>query len=170
MTAPILQTARLTLRPLAASDRAAITDALSNWNVTRWLSQPPFPYRLSDAEAFIAMVKDDVTSPHWALDRGAGLIGVISVKPELGYWLAQPHHGQGLMTEAANAVVDWYFNDHTDPIVSSHFAGNSTSRTILTKLGFINTHTETIIPASSDAPVTLQRMILTRAAWGRANG
>ena len=153
----------MVLRPLTVADSSAIAAALSCWDVTRWLSQPPFPYTLSDAEAFIAMVKDDETSPHWALDRGAGLIGVISVKPELGYWLAQPHHGQGLMTEAANAAVDWYFTDHTDPIMSSHFAGNATSRTILTKLGFINTHTETIIPASSDAPVTLQRMILTRA-------
>jgi RimJ/RimL family protein N-acetyltransferase len=165
MNVPILQTARLTLRPLVKGDRAAITDGLSCWDVTRWLSQVPFPYTLADADAFLAMLADDAENAHWALDQGAGLIGVISVKPDLGYWLTAAHHGQGLMTEAAEAVLNWYFQDHEGPVISGHFAGNAASRRVLTKLGFTDTHTETITPVSSDAPVTLQRMALTRAAW-----
>ena len=163
MTVPTLQTARLMLRPLRGSDRAAITDALNHWDVARWLSVVPFPYTLADADEFIDMAQHNPGDAHWAIDQGAGLIGVISVKPDMGYWLAQSHHGQGLMTEAANAVVEWYFTHYNDPVVSGYHAGNAASRAILTKLGFTDTHTETITPANSDAPVTSQRMILTRA-------
>lgn len=170
MTVPILQTARLTLRPLALSDRTAITDALGNWNVTRWLSQVPFPYTLADADSFIGMVQHSPDDAHWAIDQGAGLIGLISVKPDLGYWLDQTQHGQGLMTEAVHAVLTWYFTAHTAPVISGHFAGNAASRAILTKLGFTDTNIETITPFNADTPVALQRMVLTPTAWGRANG
>ena len=165
MTVPILQTARLTLRPLAASDSTAITEALSNWDVTRWLSQVPFPYTRADADSFIGMVQHSPDDAHWAIDQGAGLIGLISVKPDLGYWLDQSHHGQGMMTEAARAVLTWYFTHHTAPVLSGHFAGNAASRAILTKLGFTDTHIETITPVNADTPVPLQRMVLTRDHW-----
>lgn len=170
VTVPTLQTARLTLRPLAWSDRAAITDALNNWDITRWLSQVPFPYTLADADQFIDMAQRSPDDAHWAIDQGAGLIGVISVKPDLGYWLDQAHHGQGVMTEAARAVVTWYFTDHPGPVISGHFVGNAASRAILTRLGFTDTHIETVTPVGADAPVTLQRVVLTRAAWDRVNG
>jgi RimJ/RimL family protein N-acetyltransferase len=170
VTVPTLRTARLTLRPLASSDRAAMTDALSNWAVTRWLSQVPFPYTIADADSLIGMVQQNRDDAHWALDQGEGLIGLISVKPDLGYWLDQAHHRKGLMTEAARAVVTWYFTDRAAPVISGHFSGNVASRAILTGLGFTNTRTETITPVCADTPVTLQRMVLTRAAWDRANG
>ncbi|WP_322889047.1 MULTISPECIES: GNAT family N-acetyltransferase [unclassified Yoonia] len=170
MTVPILQTARLTLRPLAASDSTAITDTLRNWDVTRWLSQVPFPYTLADADSFIEMVQHSPDDAHWAIDQGAGLIGLISVKPDLGYWLAQAYHRQGVMTEAARAVLTWYFTDQTAPVLSGYFAGNAASRAILTKLGFTDTHIETIMPVNADAPVALQRMELTWATWNQTNG
>ncbi|MFN3664171.1 GNAT family N-acetyltransferase [Yoonia sp.] len=165
VTVPPLQTARLTLRPLVVDDCTAIAEALGNWEVTRWLSQAPFPYARDDAKAFIDMVRNDADAAHWAIDLGFRLIGVISVKPDLGYWLDQAQHGQGLMREAAHAVVDWYFTDHTAPLISGHFAGNAASRAILTGLGFTDTHTETITPVSSDAAVTLYRMALTHKRW-----
>jgi RimJ/RimL family protein N-acetyltransferase len=170
VTVPVLRTARLTLRPLVSSDRTAIATALGSWDVTRWLSQVPFPYRLADADSFIGMVQQSPDDAYWAIDQGAGLIGLISVKPDLGYWLDQRHHGQGVMTEAARAVLTWYFTDHTAPVLSGHFAGNAASRAILTKLGFTDTHTETITPVNADTPVALQQMVLTPAAWDRANG
>ncbi|RYH03102.1 N-acetyltransferase [Salipiger sp. IMCC34102] len=51
--APRLSTARLTLRPVVPADAPAIVAALSDWEVTRWLTLVPFPYTRADADGWI---------------------------------------------------------------------------------------------------------------------
>lgn len=163
MTGGIIQTERLVLRPLVANDAAAITAALNVFDVAKWLSAPPYPYTLADAEYYISDIAPSETN--WAIDDGTGLIGLIGCKPDLGYWLDQRHHGRGLMTEAARAVVDWYFNNETADLISGHFVGNIGSRTVLLRLGFSDTHMESVTPPATGEVVDLQRMKLTYKQW-----
>ena len=163
MTVPILTTRRLTLRPVAASDAPAIVRAMSNWEVVQWLSAPPFPYSLADAACFISDIVPQTTT--WAIDAGEGLIGVIGVKPDLGYWLDTEFHGQHVMSEASAAVTDWYFSQTADDLISGHFAGNAASRNVLEKLGFVDTQLTRVTQESTQSEVSVQRMVLTHARW-----
>ena len=159
---PILRTGRLVLRPLETRDAEAITRAFADWEVIRWLAAPPHPYALSDALAFIALDAPDRWAITLADDR---LIGCISLGSELGYWLDPAHQGQGLMTEAARAVVADHFASSDEALVSGHFEGNSRSRGVLLKLGFENTHVARTHAHSHGSEVANQRMALTAARW-----
>ena len=165
---PVLATRRLLLRPIVPDDAPAIARGMSNWDVVQWLTAPPFPYALTDAHHFIDEIVPDTTT--WAIDAGEGLIGVIGVKPDLGYWLDAEYHGQRIMSEAAEAVVAWYFEGRDDDLVSGHFVGNGVSQRVLRKLGFAETALEDVLQTATQENVKLQRMILTRQAWENRNG
>ncbi|WP_368183483.1 GNAT family N-acetyltransferase [Aestuariibius sp. HNIBRBA575] len=169
MAVPTLTTTRLTLRPLVVKDVDAITDALSDFNITRWLTNAPFPYAKSDAQWFVQHVANHPDDMNWAIDAGDGLIGMIGVKPDLGYWLNANNHGQGIMTEAANCAVAWYFQNFSKPLASGHFQGSHASRAILTKLGFHDTHVEQVVPKATNAEITLHRMSLSQSDWANQN-
>ena len=160
-----LRTARLTLRPLTAADDAAIVAALTAWEVVRWLTAVPWPYSPADAVHSRTVIAADPMHPHWAIDAGDGLIGIVSVKPDLGYWLAPAHQGQGLMTEAATAVVAATFAAGADRLISGHLPGNVPSRRLLRHLGFTDTHVTAAHHRPSGDTVPVQRMAPTAQAW-----
>lgn len=163
MTPPVLETRRLTLRPITIDDAADITRGLSNWDVIQWLTGPPFPYALADAHAFITDVVP--LSPMWAIDAGDGLIGVIGLHPDLGFWLDVDYHGQRIMTEAASAVVAWHFEQQATSLMSCHHLGNDASRAVLRKLGFSDCGTETHLQKSTQENVAVKRMVLDQSTW-----
>jgi RimJ/RimL family protein N-acetyltransferase len=139
-----IKTNRILLRALSMADAPAIAEGIRPFEVIKWLAVPPYPYAASDAEAFLEQ--------RWAsrtgVDATAGLIsegrlcGICSIEPRdrgpvLGYWLAQPAWGRGLMTEAARALLTQFFNHgDADQVVSGYFAGNRASARVLEKLGF----------------------------------
>ena len=165
MSTPILETQRLTLRPITLFDAADINAALNQPDVPGWLTNVPYPYTLSDAEDFIRDIAQDPDDPHWAIDAGAGLIGVISIGRELGYWLNADHHGKGYMTEAARAVVTYHFTQTDADLHSGYHLGNAASCNVLTKLGFVDTIVEEQIKVATGKPVNIQRMVLTKDSW-----
>ena len=57
--------------------------------------------------------------------------------PELGYWLGVEHWGQGFGTEAARAVIDFFFEEFdNEHLISGARVANPSSRNILEKCGF----------------------------------
>jgi RimJ/RimL family protein N-acetyltransferase len=167
---PELTTRRLILRPLVAGDGPRIMKTLNIWDVTRWLTLVPFPYGEKDAAWFLDHVTQPEAGTVWAIDAGDGLIGVISVKPDLGYWLDPAFHGQGYMTEAAHSVLRWYFARSSEPLVSGYHTGNHASRGVLRKLGFRETCQERAVRVSDGAEVVIQRMALSPDGWREAHG
>lgn len=170
--ATAIETERLTLRPLRMDDAAEVAAGIGDVRVLRNLTSPPYPYALSDAEWFI---RENAHKPgHYAICRD-GLIGVITLRPraeggadDLGYWLAVDHWGQGLMTEAATAVVTRHFAASDATLTSGHVLDNAGSRNVLCKLGFRDTNRAfDHIPARGE-DCELQRMELTRADWAFA--
>lgn len=84
---------------------------------------------------------------------------------ELGYWLGRPFWGQGLMTEAANALVADFFKHAGQELWSGYFPANAASRNVLAKLGFQPSHRETAQSRPLGRPVELQKVILKAADW-----
>jgi diaminopimelate epimerase len=149
---PVLTTRRLTLRPLAPGDAAAIQRLADNPRVSANLLTMPSPYTIPDAHRFIAMNQRSVHSGawvNWALTRRpAGgeeeFLGVLGLRlernqdrAEVGYWLGEAYWGQGLMPEAVRAVAGWAFaNLGLNKLWAGRFAENPASGRVLEKAGF----------------------------------
>ena len=62
---------------------------------------------------------------------------------ELGYWLAQPYWGQGLMTEVVKALIERAFEElGFERLWAGYYDGNERSRRVMEKCGFTYDHTE----------------------------
>jgi len=137
-----IRTSRLLLRPQVESDIPAIVAGLNDYGVTGYLTVVPYPYTDADATAWIAMQQPARPgAAQFAIDLpGTGLIGVVGIGKELGYWLGRRHHGHGYMTEASEALLDWHFALLPHSVVpSGAHVGNEASLRVQKKLGFVDT-------------------------------
>jgi ribosomal-protein-alanine N-acetyltransferase len=145
---PELQTTRLLLRPLAIEDAEQIQKLFPRWEIVKYLNAVvPWPYPPDGAEHFVREIALPEMArgvswfwsirPKTALEQ---LIGVISLttKPagNRGFWLGQKWQGKGLMTEACDAVTDYWFEELRQPVLSVPKAiANEASRRISVKQG-----------------------------------
>lgn len=132
-----LRTARLWLRPVSASDEKAVLTAFSDPNVTRWLARVPTPYGPAEFRDFVENLA--CIGQTYAIDDGTGLVGVVELSEELGYWIAPWAQGQGYASEAARAVLAAWFADHDDRVCAHFQQGNTRSGRLLVSLGFRET-------------------------------
>ena len=136
------------LRPLEIADATQIQELFPHWEVVKHLNdRVPWPYPADGAHQFLS----DVALP--SMERGEQwswsirlksdphqLIGCISlmkgVHENRGFWLGLPWHGQGLMTEASDAVTDFWFNTLKYQVLRVPKAvANTASRRISEKQG-----------------------------------
>jgi RimJ/RimL family protein N-acetyltransferase len=140
------RTDRLLLRPGWIEYAPALASAIADEMIVRNLATAPWPYRLRDAEAFLAQPRDPVLPSFLVFERTEGaprLVGSCGLgrRPsglvELGYWIARPHWDQGFATEAAVAVIDIARTLGLAQLEGSHFIDNPASGRVLEKLGFL---------------------------------
>ena len=126
---PHLETSRLLLPPLELADADQTQLLFPHWEIVRFLaSSVPWPYPLDGAHTYYrdaalpAMARGDQW--HWTLrlktdpDRLIGRISLLKgEKTNRGFWLGLPWHGQGLMTEACEAVTEFWFNTLKFPVL-----------------------------------------------------
>jgi ribosomal-protein-alanine N-acetyltransferase len=118
-----LETARLWLRPLELADAGRTQELFPRWEIVRYLAtQVPWPYPEDGALVYYR----DVALPamargeewHWSLRLKSdpdSLIGCIAVvkndESNRGFWIGLPWQGLGLMSEASEAVNDFWFGE-----------------------------------------------------------
>jgi RimJ/RimL family protein N-acetyltransferase len=171
---PTLRTDRLILRPARVDDGPAIVRYLNNFAVAGNLARVPYPYAASDAEWWLSHQHPDPEPDQAGFGielPGAGYIGNIGfhrdgARPVLGYWLAEPFWHRGLMTEAARAVVGWFF-EATDQafIRSGVFHFNRASLAVQKKLGFTEIGMSTMHCLARREDLRHIDTQLTRAQW-----
>lgn len=145
---PILSTPRLNLRALQLSDADAIQAIFPRWEIVRFLaSHVPWPYPPDGALTFIREValpaRDEGREWHWTIRPKAApdrLIGAISLmnRPgdNRGFWLDPAWQGQGLMSEAVDAVTEFWFETLDQPVLQvAKAAANLRSRRISERSG-----------------------------------
>jgi RimJ/RimL family protein N-acetyltransferase len=145
---PTLETRRLWLRPLELADAEQTQRIFPEWEVVRYLAaRVPWPYPPDGATTFYR----DVALPamergeawHWSLrlkENPEQVIGNITLRrgddKNRGFWLGLPWQGQGLMSEAAAAVTDYWFDVLKFPRMRVPKAANNlASRRISEKQG-----------------------------------
>ncbi|MEM8576903.1 MAG: GNAT family N-acetyltransferase [Pseudomonadota bacterium] len=161
-----LTTQRLTLRPVSERDAGPIARLIGDLAVARWLTHVPHPYAEADAVDFIARHRDAPAT--YAITLANALIGCVSLRAELGYWLGVPYWGRGYATEAARAVLAAHFGARGTSVRSGYHEGNDASRNVLTKLGFVPDGVDVQTVRSLGSSVNVLKMRLTRAAWRAA--
>src|SRR5947209_15591766 len=109
------RTPRLLLRPGFPEDAPALASAIADEAIARNLANVPWPYRMRDAEAYLASPRDPVLPSVLIFDLGQGapqLAGACGLgrrssgAVELGYWIAKSFWGRGLATEACTALIE----------------------------------------------------------------
>ena len=139
------RTPRLLLRPGFPEDAPALAAAIADEAIARNLATVPWPYRMRDAEAYLASPRDPVLPSLLVFERTDGapqLVGSCGLGRrtsgvvELGYWISRAHWGRGIATEAGRALVDIARTLGLACLEGSHFTDNPASARVLEKLGF----------------------------------
>jgi RimJ/RimL family protein N-acetyltransferase len=146
----VIETGRLRMRLLRNGDLGDLVSLINNWEVARWVSSVPHPYTDVDGREWVTRVQQDHATGRprrfvIALKETDRLIGGVgldgstgddSEEPALGYWLGEPHWGNGYAREAVAAIIDYGFltlgmetiRAYTDP-------GNLASQRVLLRCG-----------------------------------
>ena len=130
-----LETARLRLRPVVATDEAAVVSGLNDLAVSGWLSRVPHPFLSADFQQFATEIA--YPGETFVVEDAEGFAGVVGAGFELGYWFIPRAHGRGYATEAALAVLAMQFADDESTVTAGYFVGNAASARVLAKLGFV---------------------------------
>ena len=144
---PILETRRLVLRPLTIEDAPRAQELFPHWEIVQYLAAVvPWPYPPDGALTYYR----DVALPaaargdewHWTLrlktdpELMIGAIALMRGEVNRGFWLGLDWQGQGLMTEAAAAVTDYWFDVLGFPVLRvPKAAANDASRRISERSG-----------------------------------
>ncbi len=172
-----LETRRLLLRQPRPTDAARIARFLNNFAVAGKLSRVPYPYAESDAQWWLGTWRADKPAGETGFTMelpGEGLIGHCGFHLDIhgdsviGYWLAEPFWNRGFMTEAAIAVIDWYFEvTAATELKSGVFHFNKASLAVQKKLGFTEIGTGTLHCLARHEDLRHIDTRLTRADWAK---
>jgi RimJ/RimL family protein N-acetyltransferase len=149
LNGPVVETARLILRPWRASDIAPNTAMLGDPGTARFIAVDGKPV----TDELNGWRNAAVMAGHWAL-YGAGMFVVEEkssgqftgrVGPwfppgwpgfEVGWGIAKEYRGRGYAAEAARAAIDWVFaNFEIDRITHCIDLENDASRRVALRLG-----------------------------------
>jgi ribosomal-protein-alanine N-acetyltransferase len=135
------------LRPWTISDLESLVKYANNWNVAKNLTDKfPHPYTERNGRKFIEFATKDNPIHIFAIDIEGQAIGGIGIHPqddiyrknaELGYWLAEPFWGQGIISNAIIQIINFGFSTYDiDRIFARPFGTNIASQKVLKKNNF----------------------------------
>ena len=110
---PVLETARLVLRAPRLGDAKMVASLANDRRIAENTARIPHPYRLADAEDFIATANLGGEAVFLIALRNGAVIGACGFTqvdrhpPEIGYWLGVKHWGKGYATEAVRASLGY---------------------------------------------------------------
>ena len=146
----ILRTDRLVLEAPSFEDVDSITAACQDPEIQRRVPIP-VPYTRSDAEGYVHSFSNPGWESNqrctWAIKVDGEMSGAISLdgiesgQAQIGYWMTPLFRGRGLLTEAAQAVVDFGFALAPNGLglkrIEWHaYAGNIASARVARRVGF----------------------------------
>lgn len=136
------------IRLFETNDIESLMEYANNPKIAANLTdQFPHPYTRESGESFLTMATQLDPPTIFAIDingKASGGIGLHVQKDihfknaELGYWLAEPFWGQGIMTKAVKHIVDYGFkNLDINRIFARPFGTNIGSQNVLKNVGFV---------------------------------
>jgi [ribosomal protein S5]-alanine N-acetyltransferase len=142
---------RIHLSAYRAADKHALIEQINDKEIYDRTLRIPFPYGDADAENWLALVEKITEQQgrpvHWAIRNaddyligGCGFDGFqlgVSHRGEIGYWLAKPYWGRGIMTAVVQRLCRHAFEEFGLVKITAHvFRHNPASARVLEKCGF----------------------------------
>jgi RimJ/RimL family protein N-acetyltransferase len=139
------------LSEFRSSDKPALIAHLNDREIYDRTLRIPFPYTDASADEWLALVAKitqqqgrpvqcAIRCTDDALIGGCGFDGFQvgkSHRAEVGYWLAKPHWGRGIMTAVVQQVCRHAFDEFGPAKITAHvFVHNPASARVLEKCGF----------------------------------
>jgi RimJ/RimL family protein N-acetyltransferase len=179
---PVLETKRLAMRAPNLADAKTVAALADDRRIAENTARIPHPYRVSDAESFIAGANKPGGEAVFLITlRDGTIIGACGINtqeatPELGYWLGAEYCGKGYATEATHAVIDYAFTElEHQALQAGSRVTNPSSRRVLEKCGFQWTGVGLYRIKSIKSSAPIDRFRLERGiwsaikAWGKGN-
>lgn len=143
-----LYTQRLTLRRFNRDDAIMVSKLCNNTVLHEMTLSLPYPYTETMAVEWIQRHEawwDNNERYEWAIEhtQTKQLMGAIGLgyhpthnHGEIGYWVGEPFWNQGYASEAAQAVIQWAFEEKNyHRVFARHFLFNHASRKVMEKAG-----------------------------------
>ncbi len=140
---------RIHLSDIRPTDTPVLVEYLNDEDIYKKTLRIPHPYTEADAEKFIGFTAETTAKHghpvHFAIrDESEQLIGGFGFdgltyghRAEIGYWLAKPFWGQGIMTEVVRSVCALAIDEWKLVRITAHvFVHNKASARVLEKNGF----------------------------------
>lgn len=139
------------LSGIRETDKPSLLEHLNTKDIYRTTLNIPYPYSEADADSWIQKRLDHMAKVGKQVsfvirdsqDKLIGAVGADNLEPskthraEIGYWLARPYWGQGLMTDSVGAYVRYAFAElGLLRLVAHVLAHNIASARVLEKNGF----------------------------------
>ncbi|MCB0737914.1 MAG: GNAT family N-acetyltransferase [Bacteroidetes bacterium] len=136
-----------TIRPFEKTDAESFSKYADNEKVASFMTNGfPNPYTLADAVDFIEMAMEGEPTHIFCIEINGEACGGIGLhhqqdihakNMELGYWLAEPFWGNGVITSAIKQMVDYAFKTFAiTRVYARPFGTNKGSQRALEKAGF----------------------------------
>jgi len=136
------------LRAWKMDDLESLVKHANNSAIAKNLTdQFPHPYTHEHGRNFIGMATKNSPVSIFAIDINGEAVGGIGIhrqmdihsrNAELGYWLAEPYWGNGIVTKAIVEMVGYGFRTFDiDRIFARPFGTNIASQKVLEKAGFM---------------------------------
>ena len=136
------------LRPWSIADLDSLVKYANNWNIAKNMTDKfPFPYSENNGKAFIEFATKDDPIHIFAIEIDGQAVGGVGIHPqddihrknaELGYWLAEPFWGQGIISSAIKHAVNFAFETYDiDRVFARPFGTNAPSQKVLEKNNFV---------------------------------
>jgi ribosomal-protein-alanine N-acetyltransferase len=171
MSGPVLETARLRLRPFERDDVDTLLAHWRNEDVRRWL----WDGRVVERDEVVDVVEESIgafangRAGFWVIERSghgfAGFTGLRAMRDstdlELYYGLDPAHWGAGVATEAARAVAQYGFGVlglETIPILTD--GPNEASVAVMKRLGATYVRTDPVGAFGTTIVYVLRRAAL----------
>jgi len=139
----VLETVRLTLRRPTLADVKAIARLANDRRIAENTRRLPHPYLQDHAVSVVREIAHERRDVAFLIESNFVPIGMVGLSwqeprtPDLGYWLGTDHWGQGFATEAARAVIDFFFEETEHEFLHAGArVSNPASRNVLEKCGF----------------------------------
>jgi [ribosomal protein S5]-alanine N-acetyltransferase len=140
----------LSLGYFIPSDIKPISEYLNDEDVYHNTLRIPHPYKLKDAEDWVAAnmekQQSDQLIENYTIRLDGQLIGGVGFMPcsgprahsaEIGYWLAAPYRNKGIMTKVVGFFSDMLFENYRfRKLIAYAYAENEASQRVLEKNGF----------------------------------
>lgn len=182
----VIETARLILRPVEATDAPFIQQHFGQPDVLEYLPpEVPNPYPVDGAEFYLNNIMLPAMQAGKAMEflilrkEDQAPIGAVMVENKnaetgewrRGFWLAAPYRGHRYMEEASLAATRWLFtNTPATVIITGNASSNVASARIKEKQGFLPLGTRIQLPPFHNGETTATDWQMPRDHFFKIHG